>query len=145
MNVPMFLLSRRGRDARGRNEADYIPDQSEVVGEFTPEREEEVDQPRQVEVEEDESQDNIPLAEFQERQNKLFTGKLDYLSISVWIRSNPRQATKKRQGLISQITLDHQFGKVNTKETGRFYNFLKGLGDDYVNDVSKVITEEAHT
>ncbi len=132
MNVPMFLESRRERVAG----ADYIPEQSEVVGEFVPADQEVEQAPR------DTQDDEVPLAELQERLNRSFTGKTDYLSISVWIRSNPRQATSKRAGLISANTLKHQFGSANSEKTGRFYAFLKYLGDEYLEDLTKVTTDE---
>ena len=147
MNVPMFLLSREGRDVSGRNEGDFIPDQSEFVGDFTPD-DDEVEQPRREPTPQPETDTldtnvlGLPLAEQQARQNKKYTGKTDYLSIAMWLRSNPRQATSKRSGLISTATLDRQFGPVNSTSMGGFYNFLKYLGDEYLTDFTKVTTEE---
>lgn len=151
MNVPMFLMSREGRDIQGRNEGDYIPDQSEFVGEFIPEDEQEVEQRRReptpqpderpADADTQSVDDDVPLAELQAIQNKKYTGKSDYLSISIWMRSNPRQATSKRAGLISNDTLFNQYGRPNTTQSGRFYNFLNFLGDEYLADFTKVTTE----
>ena len=130
MNIPMFLQSRlyRGRD--GVAEADFVPDASEVVDEYRPG--EEVDQPAPQET----------LAEMQTRIQSGYTGKLDAMSISIWMRNNPRQATTKQAGKVSQNTTKGQYGAPNSKETGQFYIFLEYLGEEYVKDVSLTLRKE---
>tara|TARA_R110002153_G_scaffold76116_1_gene196287 strand:- start:6481 stop:8028 length:1548 start_codon:yes stop_codon:yes gene_type:complete len=132
MNIPMFLQSRMYRDgADGREaEGDFVPDVSEVRDEYVPRVDEEVEQ-------------RVPLAEVQQQANREFTGALDAMSISRWIRSNPRQATAKRFGTVSKQTTNNQFGSPNSDKTGYFYNFLKYLGQKYVDDVSLVLRKDA--
>lgn len=130
MNIPMFLQSRLYRGREGIAEVDFVPDVSEVVDEYRPgERDEEVEQPAPPET----------LAETQTRVQSNYTGKLDAMSISIWMRNNPRQATTKQAGKVSQATTNNQYGSPNSDKTGYFYNFMKYLGDEYVKDVSLVL------
>ena len=125
MNIPMFMQSRlyRGRD--GQAEGDFVPDVSEVVDEYRPgERDEEVEQAEP------------PSATLAQTG---YTGALDAMSISVWMRNNPRQATTKQAGKVSQKTTNNQYGSPNSDKTGYFYNFMKYLGDEYLKDVSLVV------
>ena len=147
MNVPMFLLTRRGRDRAGRTEADFVPDLSEVQDEFRPaESDEEVEQelqPWEKVARAAGVSPRTPLAEIQRTQNKEYTGKTDAMSIAIWMRNNPRQASSKRFGEVSATTTKNQFGGPNSKNTGRFYNFLKYLGDEFAEDFSLVLKEGA--
>ncbi len=135
MNIPMFLQSRMYRDGADGREAedDFVPDVSEVRNEYVPRDDEEVDQP----------EPEVPLAVVQRRIMGEYTGALDAMSITRWIRNNPRQATSKRFGTVSQTTTNSQYGFPNSNETGFFYNFIKYLGDDYVKDVSLVLRRDA--
>jgi hypothetical protein len=143
LNVPMFLQSRlyRGRD--GVAEADFVQEVSEVQDEYRPQQEdEEVDQPGPDPSVVDEPDDDVPLAQLQLKKNKQFTGKSDAMSISIWMRSNPRQATQKREGEVSFNTLKNQYGAPNSEGTGDFYRFLKYLGEEYVKDVSLILRKK---
>ena len=128
MNIPMFLQSRRYRDrVESREaEADFVPDVSEMRDEYVPRDDEEVEQ-------------RVPMAETEKQKRGQYTGALDAMSVTIWMRNNPRQATSKRTGAVSQASTDNQFGMPNSNKTGYFYNFMEYLGDDYVKDISLVL------
>ena len=128
MNIPMFLQSRRYRDrVESREaEADFVPDVSEVRDDYVPQDDEEIEQP-------------VPMAEAQQQQRRQYTGALDAMAVSIWMRNNPRQASAKRTGAVSQASTDNQFGMPNSNKTGYFYNFMKYLGDDYVKNIGLVL------
>ena len=73
--------------------------------------------------------DNETLEEYQLRLESTFNGKYDADSIAKWMRTNPRKASSKRFGSISEKTTEKYFGKpLSTGDTGDFKRFLKYLG-----------------
>ena len=136
MNVPMFLKSDLYTDrAGGITEADAIPAMSEAVGEVNFDSDDEIQQPMM---------DNETLEEYQLRLESTFNGKYDADSIAKWMRTNPRKASSKRFGSISEKTTEKYFGKpLSTGDTGDFKRFLKYLGEKYYDDFREVLHEDA--
>jgi hypothetical protein len=123
INVPYFLQTRKNRtEMRREAEDDFVPDVSEVREEYRPPEDEEVDQ-------------NVTIEDVQRQVEGEYTGAYDAMSITRWMRTNPRQATAKREGTVSATTTRNQFGLPNSDKTGLFYKFMKYLGDEYVEDV----------
>ena len=131
MNVPYFLLTRRNRaESRREAEDDFVPDVSEVRDEYRPPADGEVNQ-------------NVTFADVQRQAQGEFTGAYDAMSIARWMRSNPRQATAKRDGNVTATTVKTQFGLPNSEKTGLLYKFMAYLGDEYAEDVRLVLRRAA--
>jgi hypothetical protein len=146
MNSPMFLKSTLYRGVGGGvGEADAIPPMSEVEGEYNP-----IDEKSSQEVDQDigRLRAGETLEEQQLRvESSFLAGKFDADTIAKYMRSNPRQATTKRPGALSEKTLTKYYGKVgSTGDTGDFKRFLMyldgGKKGKFYRDLREVLKRE---
>jgi hypothetical protein len=134
LRIPYYLQARERNVAEGLM-GDGVPEASVQFGGFPQEEgENEVtSRPAAVNVEDEDDQ---PLTSLVKHP------KYSVADISLWIRKNPGQATAKRKDNKADTTVTRQFGDVKNplwNKAGQFYQFMKLMGDEYVDDVRKVV------
>ena len=155
LKIPYYLQARERNIAQGLM-GDDLPEASVQFGGFNQEEgENEVtsrppvrdDAPPQEDTDfrppdedTDEDEDDQPIISLVKYP------KYSVADISLWMRKNPGQATQKRKDNKADTTISRQYGDNKNpvwNKAGQFYQFMKLMGDEYVDDVRKVVRSQA--
>jgi hypothetical protein len=142
VHIPYFMQAKGIDGNLGLNEADYLPDSSEIQrfnDDFDTD-ENEVTSSRRTVV--DNADETAPIP----AQTKNYGFSVG--EISLWIQEFRGLANQKTSKLKSKVTIKNQFGAVSNKtgkfnNAGRFYNMVKMLGDKYIEDVRLAVKDDA--
>lgn len=142
LRIPYYLKSRERNTTEGLI-GDDLPEASVQFGAFNQEEGEyEVSSRPRVD-------DNVQPADAEEDEPLISLVKYPKYSvadISLWMRKNPGQATQKRKDNKADTTISRQYGDNKNpiwNKAGQFYQFMKLMGDEYVDDVRKVVSSQA--
>jgi hypothetical protein len=143
LRIPYYLRARERNVAEGLM-GDDLPEASVQFGGFPQEEgENEVtsrSRPQEIRSTAEEDEDERPVISLVKHP------KYSVADISLWMRKNPGQATQKRKDDKADTTISRQFGDNRNplwNKAGQFYQFMKLIGEEYVDDVRKVVRSKA--
>ena len=138
LQIPYFMKDKEKNGSLGNNDADYLPDNSQVI-QFNDDFDSgENEVSSRLTADTSTPSDTVEPA----KEYGYSVGE-----ICIYIQNFRGLASQKSASKKSDSTIKNQWGKIDSKtgkfnNSGRFYNFMKLLGDEYIKDVRLTVKDD---